>query len=90
MTPIDECTHYEFFEVAANASSSEIQNAYKEMLAMYGADSLSTYSLFTPRERERILGRAESVFQILMDEEKRNAYDKSLLTLGGLSPEMPG
>ena len=35
MNPIDEITHYERLEIAANASSYEIQKAYKEILSIY-------------------------------------------------------
>jgi len=90
MTYIDECTHYELLEVTAKVSSHEIRNAYKAVLAIYGADSLSTYSLFTTLEREKILARVETAFQTLIHEEKRSAYDKLLLASGGLSPEIQG
>jgi DnaJ-class molecular chaperone len=79
MSPINDYTHYEVLEVSANASFSDIRNAYKEILSIYDTDSLSTYSLFTPLEREKILAQAESAFQTLGDKEKRRTYDRSLL-----------
>jgi DnaJ-class molecular chaperone len=88
MNPIDEMTHYQRLDIAANASSTDIRKAYKEILSIYDMDSLSTYSLFTPLEREKILAQADAAFQTLADKEKRKAYDASLLVSGRLSPEM--
>ena len=82
MKPIDGYTHYEILEVAANASSHDIQDAYKQVLSIYDTNSLSTYSLFTPVERAQLLAQVESAFQTLNDVEKRKAYDRSLLTSG--------
>ena len=52
MIPLDAYTHYEILEVSANASFLDIRKAYKEILSIYDADSISTYSLFTPAERQ--------------------------------------
>lgn len=88
MIPLDAHTHYEILEVSANASFLDIRKAYKEILSIYDADSISTYSLFTPTERQRILDRADLALQILGDAEKRQAYDTFLLASGRLDPEM--
>ena len=50
---------------------------------------MSTYSLFTPLEREKILAQAELAFQTLVDKEKRKAYDAALLASGRFSPMLP-
>ena len=88
MKPIDEYTHYEILDVSANASSYDIRDAYKEILSIYDKDSLSTYSLFTPVERDRLLAQADLAFQTLGDAEKRKAYDSCLLASGHLTPSM--
>jgi DnaJ-class molecular chaperone len=88
MKPMDESTHYEILDVAANASNGDIRAAYMEMLSIYDIDSLSTYSLFTPAEREGLLAQAESAYQILGDPKKRKAYDSFLLASGRLTPSM--
>lgn len=88
MKLIDDYTHYETLEVRPNASFFDIREAYKEILSIYDAESLSTYSLFTPLERKNILAEVETAFQILSDTEKRNTYDKSLIASGRLTPEM--
>lgn len=88
MKPIDEYTFYEILDVSANASSHDIRYAYKEILSIYDKDSLSTYSLFTPLEREKLLAQAESAFLTLSDGEKRAAYDSALLASGHLTSSM--
>ncbi|MBU0970273.1 MAG: helix-turn-helix domain-containing protein [Proteobacteria bacterium] len=88
MMHLDTCTHYEILEIPANASFLDIRKAYKEISSIYDADSISTYSLFTPEERQRILDRADLAFQILGDIEKRKEYDTVLLEAGKVSPEM--
>ena len=86
--PVDAYTHYEILEVPANTSSHDIRDAYKEILSIYDTDSLSTYSLFSPLEREKLLAQVESAFQTLRDTKKRDAYDRSLLASGRLTPAM--
>jgi len=88
MKPIDEYTFYEILDVSANASSHDIRDAYKEILSIYDKDSLSTYSLFTPLEREKLLTQAESAFITLSDGEKRAAYNSTLLASGRLTSSM--
>ncbi|MCP3945089.1 MAG: DnaJ domain-containing protein [Desulfobacteraceae bacterium] len=88
MIPINDHTYYEILEVPANASFYDLRKAYKELLSIYDMDSLSTYSLFTPLEREKILAQVELAFQILGDGEKRKAYDRLLLESGRIVPEM--
>jgi len=88
MKSIDEYTYYEILDVVANASSCDIRDAYKEILSIYDKDSLSTYSLFTPVEREKLLAQADAAFQTLGDAKKRKAYDSCLLASGHLTPSM--
>ncbi|MBU0971705.1 MAG: helix-turn-helix domain-containing protein [Proteobacteria bacterium] len=88
MKSIDEYTLYEILDVSANASSYDIRDAYKEILSIYDKDSLSTYSLFTPLEREKLLAQAESAFQTLSDTKRRAGYNSELLASGKLTPSM--
>lgn len=88
MKPIDAYTHYEVLDVSANASTYDIRDAYKEILSIYDSESLSTYSLFTPLERAKLLAQAQSAFQILSDTKKRAAYNTSLLASGQVTPSM--
>lgn len=85
--PKEAPTLYDVLEVPANAAFRDIQKAYSEMLSIYDADALSTYSLFTRSQREEILDRARAAFQTLMDPQKRGKYDQSLVNAGRLAPE---
>jgi hypothetical protein len=59
-----------------------VRQAYKNILAIYEESSLATYALFAEDERKAILGKVEKAFSTLIDDEKRNAYDKSLVDVG--------
>jgi DnaJ-class molecular chaperone len=74
--------YYELLKISYNASSFEIRQAYKQILAIYEENSLATYSLFTEDERELILSKIENAFLTLMDDEKRKAYDSNLVDTG--------
>jgi DnaJ-class molecular chaperone len=74
--------YYELLRISYNASSFEIRQAYKQVLAIYEEDSLATYSLFTEDERKLILSKIENAFLTLMDDEKRKGYDSNLVDRG--------
>jgi DnaJ-class molecular chaperone len=74
--------YYELLRISYNASSFEIRQAYKQVLAIYEENSLATYSLFTEDERKVILSKIESAFLTLMDDEKRKDYDSNLVDRG--------
>jgi DnaJ-class molecular chaperone len=74
--------YYELLKISYNASSFEIRQAYKQVLAIYEEDSLATYSLFTEDERKLILSKIENAFLTLMDDEKRKGYDSNLVDRG--------
>lgn len=80
----EQLNYYEVLELPVNASSFEIEQAYKEALSTYDEDSLSTYSLFTREERETILKRVEEAFLTLIDQNHKASYDKRLLDAGEL------
>jgi DnaJ-class molecular chaperone len=79
MKNLDGLTYYEILKIPENSSSFEIKRAYKEVLSMYDEDSLVTYSLFSNEERDKILKTIREAFLTLMDENKRTAYDTTLL-----------
>ncbi len=78
----EELNYYELLQVPVNASSFEIRQAYKNLLSIYDENSLATYSLFSEGERKTILGKIEKAFLTLIDNEKRTAYDHSLVSSG--------
>jgi DnaJ-class molecular chaperone len=79
MKNLDGLTYYEILKIPENSSSFEIKRAYKEVLSMYDEESLVTYSLFSNEERDKILKTIKEAFLTLMDENKRTAYDTTLL-----------
>ncbi len=78
----NDLNYYELLKIQYNASSFEVRQAYKNILAIYEESSLATYALFTEDERKAILGKIEKAFSTRIDDEKRNAYDKSLVDVG--------
>ena len=77
-----DLNYYELFGISYNASSFEIRQAYKHMLAIYEENSLATYSLFTEDERKLILSKIEDAFMTLIDDKKRKVYDNNLVNTG--------
>jgi DnaJ-class molecular chaperone len=88
MKGFDGLNYYEVLDVASNASSFEIRQAYKEALSIYDEDSVSTYTLFSGDEREGILQRIEKAFHTLIDDDKREAYEKHLIDAGELDASL--
>ncbi|MBN2126331.1 MAG: helix-turn-helix domain-containing protein [Deltaproteobacteria bacterium] len=77
---------FEILEVPYDASAGEIRQAYREALALYGEDSLSTYAFFTDDERNRLLEIIEEAFQTLIDEGRRARYGMDLVRAGEIEP----
>jgi DnaJ-class molecular chaperone len=82
MKNLDGLTYYEILKIPENSSSFEIKRAYKDVLSMYNEDSLVTYSLFSNEERDKILKTIKEAFLTLIDENKRTAYNTTLLDSG--------
>lgn len=82
MKKYEELNHYETLEVPIGASFFEISQAYKEALSIYNEDSLITYSFFDDDERNRILKKIEKAFLTLIDQKKRDKYDRMLVRSG--------
>ena len=80
-----DLNYYELLSIPYNASSFEIRQAYKHILAIYEDNSLATYSLFVEDERKVILSKIEDAFLTLIDDKKRKAYDNNLISIGEVS-----
>jgi curved DNA-binding protein CbpA len=70
---------YEILQVAPNAGQNEIRRAYRDALAIYEEEGVATYSLFSDRQRETLLSAIESAYHTLIDEDRRTAYDQTLI-----------
>lgn len=84
MKRFEDLNYYEVLEIPLDASSYEIREAYKEALSIYNEDSLTTYSLFTDDERDKILEKVEEAFLTLIDEVRRADYDRMLVDSGNV------
>jgi DnaJ-class molecular chaperone len=80
-----DLNYYELLKIPYNASSFEIRQAYKHILAIYEESSLATYSLFAENERKMILSKIENAFLTLIDDKKRKDYDNNLVSIGEVS-----
>lgn len=88
MMKFEDLNFYEILEIPVGASSYEIREAYKEALSIYNEDSLTTYSLFTDDERDKIREKVEEAFLTLIDEVKRADYDRMLVDSGKLDEQI--
>lgn len=82
MKTFENENYYQILQVPANARADEIKHAYRDALAIYEAESVATYSLFSDEQRERLLQAIETAFDTLINEEKRNAYNQMLIDTG--------
>ena len=71
--------HYALLEVNRFAPKSEIVKSYHRIKSAFDPDSLATYSLFDPEEAKAIAARVDEAFRVLIDERKKEIYDRWLL-----------
>lgn len=85
-----EQNFYELLDVPADASKAQIERAYQLAKHTYGKDSLASYSLMSPDERQAIMARLEEAYQTLSNAQARRDYERAvglLRPLGQPSPE---
>jgi hypothetical protein len=75
---LGEQTLYEILEIAPDATREAIEIAVEKVRALYGPGSLATYTLMSPDDAELLATRVEEARKILLDPERRAAYDASL------------
>jgi hypothetical protein len=75
---------YSVLGLEPRASGEEVERAYRFCLELYGEGALATYSLLDPTEAERQRTRVREAYEVLSDEQKRQAYDAGQ---GFLPPE---
>ncbi len=69
---------YRALEVSPRATPHEIHQAYELAKRTYGGESLATYSLFGPDERQAVLAKVEDAYRVLSDPQRRREYDLRL------------
>lgn len=72
---------YKLLNIQSGATDKEIEEAYMRARALYGEDSIATYSLYTLEEREAMLNMVIEAYETLRDPVKRRNYDNSLKAL---------
>ena len=77
--------YYAVLQITPNAGKDEIRNAYRKALALYDEESVATYALFSDDQRRRLLAAIEEAFETLVDDDRRAAYDQTLIDTGVLN-----
>src|SRR5512133_1694051 len=89
MKPLAQQTHYELLEIPMDAPAGDVDAAYARARALYGPDSIATYTLLAPDEAELLRARLEEARATLLDPEARARYDERLATLAAAVPAPP-
>jgi len=90
MKRLSEQNYYNLLDISPKASFGEVRSAYDQAMTIYSSDSISTYSLFTQKERELILSSLAEAYRILTDNQLRKEYNHFLIEAGELSPQEIG
>ncbi len=82
MGHLDEQTHYEVLEVPADATTAQIERAYRIARTTYQPSSAATYSLLSDEEVAEALRRVEGAYAVLSDARLRKEDDARLRLAG--------
>jgi len=90
MEKLTDQNYYKLLGISPKASFGEVRSAYDQAMSMYSTDSIATYSLLTPKEREGILSRLVDAYKTLTNSQLRGEYNDSLIEKGELAPKETG
>ena len=90
MERLTEQNYYKLLGISPKASFQEVRYAYDQAMSVYSTDSMATYSLLTPQEREGIVSRLVDAYKTLTNSQLRREYNHSLIEKGELSREEIG
>ncbi len=90
MEKLTDQNYYKLLGISPRASFDEVRCAYDQAMSIYSTDSIATYSLFTQKERERILSRLVHGYKTLTNSQLRKEYNHSLIERGELCPQEIG
>jgi DnaJ-class molecular chaperone len=76
--------YYDILQIRPDAGKDEIRHAYRQVAALYDAESVVTYALFSDHQRQTLLVAIEKAFETLIDDDQRGAYDQMLIDTGVL------
>ncbi len=80
---------YQVLELASEATSQDVDRAYRIARATYQPASTATYSLFSDDENAEILQRIEEAYAVLSDPRMRREYDARLRREGASRHTQP-
>jgi len=78
LKPKEDQNYYKLLEVSHHAEWGEIQTAYELAKKTYKEEGIASYSLFSPGEKEAVLGKIEEAYRVLSDPKKKQKYDHAL------------
>ena len=90
MDRITEQNYYNLLDISPKASFEEVRAAYDQAMSIYSSDSISTYSLFTEKERKQILSHLTEAYKTLTNGRLRKEYDHLLMEKGELTDQEVG
>jgi flagellar biosynthesis protein FlhG len=79
MRSLPELDYFEVLEVSRDASSAEIERAYRLAKDTYADDSLAGYSVFDDGDAAALRQRIEAAYRVLSNAASREAYRASLV-----------
>ena len=82
MKTFEKLSHYEVLKIPTHADAEAVAHAYREALEIYGNDSMITYSLFSDSQRRSLLQSIDEAYYTLIDNVKRQAYDRTMIAAG--------
>lgn len=81
--------YYERLLIQRGASEEEVRRAFKRQREVYAADGLPTISLYDEPELAREHSLLEEAYEVLLDPNKRRAYDVSVFPDHAAGPPPP-
>ena len=90
MEKLTDQNYYKLLGVSPKASFEEVRSAYDQAMSIYSTDSIATYSLLKPKEREGVLSRLVDAYKTLTNSQLRGEYNHSLIEKGELAPQETG
>ncbi len=80
MRRVLEQSFYELLEISPSATAEEIERAGERARRLYGTGSLAAYALLPSHVADALAARIDEAHEVLLDPERRAAYDARLPT----------